>query len=101
VFVGVAQLIQEDDATFVVNAWTHLVVLFHLLFPVLVWNRVTRPVMLILAALMWSSLAVVTGLVSYCVLMFIASLAFITPETMCRLGHGLQPSRPAAEVEAS
>jgi hypothetical protein len=88
------------NATFVVNAWTHLVVLFHLLFPVLVWNRVTRPVMLILAALMWSSLAVVTGLVSYCVLMFVASLAFIKPETMCRLGHGLQPNGPAAEAEA-
>ncbi|MEQ8785503.1 MAG: hypothetical protein RIC55_04360 [Pirellulaceae bacterium] len=83
-------------APFVFNAWTHLVVLVNLTFPLLVWNRSARPIMLVLAALMWGSLALVTGLVSYCAIMFIASLAFVTPETMCRLGRRFQPSKPAA-----
>lgn len=86
--------------TFLYNAWTHLVVAFELAFPLLVWNRTARPIMLAVALVMWGSLALVTGLVSYCAMMLIGSLAFVTPETMCRLGDRLSPDKTEAASAA-
>lgn len=68
--------------TIVVNAWTHAIVAFELAFPLLVWVRLLRPLMLALSAVMWAALAVLTGLVSFALMMFIAGLAFVPPEVV-------------------
>ena len=69
-------------APFVINAWTHAIVLFELTFGILIWNRLARPLLLAVAVLMWGSLALLTGLVSYCVMMMVANLAFVSPESL-------------------
>jgi len=63
------------------NFWTHAVVAFELSFAVLVWNRLARPLLLWIAVVMWLSLALVTGLVSFCAIMMIANLCYVSPET--------------------
>ncbi len=67
---------------FVLDAWTHAIVLFELLFPLLIWNRLARPLLLIVAVIMWGSLALITGLVAFCAMMLVANLAFVSPETV-------------------
>ena len=71
-----------DQIPLAINAWTHAIVLFELTFGILIWNRLARPLLLGIAVLMWGSLALVTGLVSFCLMMLIANLAFATPEAM-------------------
>jgi hypothetical protein len=70
---------------YLVNAWTHAIVAFELSFSVLIWNRLTRPLMLAIGVVMWSLLALVTGVIAFSVVMVIATLAFVSPEQM----HGL------------
>lgn len=81
-------------APLAINAWTHLIVLFELAFPLLIWNRLARPLLLIWAVVMWLSLSLITGLVPFCLSMLLANLAFVEPATMRRLA-GL----PAADTK--
>jgi hypothetical protein len=69
---------------FLLNAWTHLIAWAQLLFPFLVWNRFTRPVILAAAALMWISLLPLTGLTSFCLLMLVGLGCFLPAEAFAR-----------------
>lgn len=69
------------------DAWTHLIVLVELSFPILVWIPLARPLMLATGALVWASIAVLTGDITFALMMGIASLAFISPagvQACCR-----------------
>ncbi|WP_254508307.1 HTTM domain-containing protein [Anatilimnocola floriformis] len=59
-----------------VNAWTHAIVYFEILFPVLIWNRFARPILLIIAIPIWLSIALATGHVMFALTMITASIAF-------------------------
>jgi len=50
-------------------AWTHFIVAVELSYPILIWSRWARPMVMAAAILSWASLAVVTGRVSFCLLM--------------------------------
>jgi hypothetical protein len=63
----------------VIDLWTHAVVLFEIGFPVLIWVPLARPLLLAIAAVVWGSLALITGEVTFAVMLMIASLAFISP----------------------
>ncbi|MGD9724222.1 MAG: hypothetical protein AB7O59_23870 [Pirellulales bacterium] len=65
-----------------INAWTHLIVLAELAFAILVWVPLARPLVMAAAALAWISLALVTGEVTFALMMGIASLAFVSPELL-------------------
>jgi hypothetical protein len=67
---------------YLLDAWTHAIILFELSFPLLIWNRLARPLLLVVAVVMWSSLALITGLVAFCAMMLVANLAFVSPEAM-------------------
>ncbi len=62
-----------------VNAWTHAIVAYQLSFAILVWNPLARPLLLTLGVIVWTSLALITGLVAWSAMMVIASLAFVDP----------------------
>ncbi|MEZ6073260.1 MAG: HTTM domain-containing protein [Pirellulales bacterium] len=84
---------------YIINLWTHGIVLFEFAFPVLIWNRTARPMLIVLAALHWSMLALITSLVPFCVMMFIATLAFVEPPVvrglMARLSHATTAPVPS------
>jgi hypothetical protein len=77
-------------APLVVNFWSHAIVAYLLLFGLLAWNRLARPILLSLGVFIWVSLALVTGLVAWCATMLIASLAFIEPHPIRALAAGKQ-----------
>jgi hypothetical protein len=67
----------------IVNFWSHAVVYVELAFPILVWPRLTRPLILAAAALAWLSLIPATGLWLFSLTLIVASLAFV-PAEGCR-----------------
>jgi hypothetical protein len=69
---------------FLLNAWSHFIAWTQLLFPFLVWNRFTRPVILAAAALLWASMLPLTGLTSFCLLMLLATLCYLPPGVLAR-----------------
>jgi len=62
-----------------IDAWTHAVVFFELAFPILVWIPLARPLVLTAGLIIWTSLALVTGDITFAVALAIASMAFIPP----------------------
>jgi hypothetical protein len=69
---------------YLLNAWTHFIAWTQLLFPFLVWSRFARPIILAAAALMWLSMAPLTGLLSFCLLMLIGLGCFLPAESFAR-----------------
>ncbi|MDA0658190.1 MAG: hypothetical protein O2931_09050 [Planctomycetota bacterium] len=59
-----------------INVWTHAIVGIELLYPVLIWNRWTRPLIMMAAIVSWTSLALVTGRITFCLLMIGLQVAF-------------------------
>jgi hypothetical protein len=62
---------------YVISACCYAVLLWQTAFPILVWNRLARPLMLVVNAVMWLLLAPITGHVAGAVMMIVASLAFV------------------------
>ncbi len=62
-----------------IDLWTHTVVFFELSFPILVWIPLARPLALAAGLVVWTSLALVTGDMTFAVALAIASMAFISP----------------------
>jgi hypothetical protein len=67
---------------YLVNFFTHAIVLYELCFVFLIWNPLARPILLVLGAFVWAGLALVGGSVSFAVIMFVATLAFVSPQPL-------------------
>ena len=80
-----------------VDLWTHAVVFFELSFPLLVWIPLARPLVLALGFLIWTSLAMVTGDITFSLMLCIASLSFARPDLIRSL---IERSRPAVPTPA-
>lgn len=65
-----------------VYLWTHAIVAYQAAFPVLIWNRLARPLLLALGIVVWGSLAPITGLIPFSLMMIVASLAFVPSEVV-------------------
>jgi hypothetical protein len=59
------------------NGWTHMFVLINLLFPILVWNRLLRPLMVMLGIIAWTLMIPLTGQVLYVAAVVTAMCAFL------------------------
>jgi hypothetical protein len=64
-----------------VNFWTHAVVYYELAFPILVWNRYARPLVLGISIVIWISLVLASGLLLFGLTMVVATAAFVPAET--------------------
>jgi hypothetical protein len=76
---------QSIDLTWLANwpllgiALTHLVILFEVFYCVLIWNRLTRPVILFLVIVMHLGIASCMGMITFGLAMIVGNLAFISP----------------------
>jgi hypothetical protein len=68
------------DSMYLLNFWTHGIVLFEFAFALLIWNRLARPILIVAAVLVWGSVALVSGMVGFALVMLAATLAFVPPE---------------------
>lgn len=62
---------------FLVDFWTQAIVFFELGFGVLIWKRWARPMLLVVAVPMWLSLAVLTGLIPWPLMMLTANFCYL------------------------
>jgi hypothetical protein len=69
---------------YLLNLWTHIHLLYELSFPGLVWPRMTRPIMLWTGVVLWLLMLLASGLVTFCLLMIVASVAFVPAERLRR-----------------
>ena len=67
---------------YLVAVWTHLIVLVEIFFPIFIWNRLARPLVLVLGAVTWFSLMLISGMAPFYALMLVAGLSFVGPERM-------------------
>jgi len=65
-----------------VELWTHAQVYFELGFPLLIWNRLARPLVLVFAAVMWTLLVLATGQTLFALMITVASLGWLPAESL-------------------
>ena len=70
------------SSPYVLDALTHASVLFDLLFAMLIWNRLARPLLIGLSVVVWTSVSLITGLVGFAAIMVVANLAFVPSEAV-------------------
>jgi hypothetical protein len=68
-----------EDNFRLVAAWSHAITFYLLAFPVLVWKRLARPLVLIVGLFVWSSFALASGWVPFCLAMLTGLAAYIEP----------------------
>lgn len=62
---------------YALNLWAHVHLLYEFLFAGLIWNRLTRPIMLWAGLVLWPMLLLASGMVTFPLLMMVANLAFV------------------------
>jgi hypothetical protein len=77
---------------YLINFWTLGIVYYELAFPIFIWNRLARPMMLALGVLIWLALILATGHLLFGLTMLAAGLAFV-PAEFYRGGRGESVSR--------
>lgn len=91
------------DWPLVINTVTHLTVAFELSYCVLVWNRWTRPLMLLGAVALHLGIVVALGMPTFGLAMLIANVSFISPSFVRSLiggPAGREPSESATTIRA-
>jgi hypothetical protein len=61
----------------IVAAWSHAITLYLLAFPVLVWIRLARPLVLAIGIVIWLSIAAATGWLMFGLAMLVGLVAFV------------------------
>jgi hypothetical protein len=83
----------------IVGAWSHIITLYLLAQPVLVWNRLARPLVLAVGVFVWVSLALASGWVMFCLAMLTGLVAYLDPlsirDRLAGRAAGVSPSRAA------
>lgn len=80
---------------------THVTLFWETFYCALVWPRWTRPIVLLLAVLVHGGIAIFLGMPTFGIMMIVANMAFIEPETTERWLKGLfgrLRSQPGANV---
>lgn len=70
-----------------VNLMTHVTLFWEIAYSALIWPRLTRPIMLILAIPLHLGIAVCMGMVTFGIIMLVANMAFLRPELV---RHGFE-----------
>ena len=76
-----------------INALTHITVFWEIFYSALIWPRLTRPVMLLLAIPLHMGIAICLGMLTFGLIMLVGNMAFIPPELIRALLSGRSPQQ--------
>jgi hypothetical protein len=65
-----------------INFLTHLIVAYMFFYGLLVWRPLAFPLVVIVSLLIWTFLALVTGAIGYCALMFLLNVTFVPSDRL-------------------
>jgi hypothetical protein len=68
------------DYPLVINVMTHVTVYWELSYCALVWPRLTRPIVLLLAIPLHLGIAICLGMITFGLIMLVGNMAFVPPE---------------------
>lgn len=68
----------------VLNVWTHSVLLYELAFALLSWHRLARPILFAAAIPIWVSVGLISGSLDFAAVMLACTLAFVPPEWLVK-----------------
>jgi hypothetical protein len=80
-------------AGYLINLWTHVTVGFALLFGILIWIPLLRPLLVALAVPFWLSIGLLSGQVAFAGAMLVATLSFLPAQTVGRWVEAAQRRR--------
>ena len=85
-----------------INVLTHVTIVWEVSYAALIWPRLTRPLMLLLAIPLHLGIALCLGMTTFGLAMLIANLSFVPPEHVrAILGRGeTNPVEPETDIEA-
>lgn len=92
---------QSLDMTWMANhplliaAMTHVTVFWEIFYSALIWPRLTRPVMLLLAIPLHMGIAVCLGMITFGLIMLVGNMAFVPPGFI----RGLWPSESGPQQD--
>jgi hypothetical protein len=72
------------DHIFLLNLWTHGIVVFEFAFALLIWNRLARPILFVATVIVWGSVGLIGGMLDFTAVMLGATLAFLPAEWLNR-----------------
>lgn len=90
-----------SDKPLLLNAWTHFIMFFQMLFGVFVWNQLARPLIVALAYVMWGLVALASGMYLFSAIMATATLVFVSPEWIERISPGSASLESRRETTAT
>lgn len=85
----------------VVACFTHVTVFWETFYPVLIWPRLTRPVMLALAVCVHGTIAAALGMPTFGLAMIIANMAFLDPSVVRRVVESVILRRSSRSIKSS
>ena len=68
------------DYPILINLMTHVTVFWEIFYCALVWPRLTRPIVLLLAIPLHMGIAICLGMITFGLAMLIGNMAFLPPE---------------------
>ena len=80
-----------------VSTLTHITVFWEVFYCVLVWNRLARPVVLLLAVLVHGGIALSMGMMTFGLVMLIGNMAFLSPVFV----HAVARLLPGADTKTT
>lgn len=85
----------------IINLLTHVTLAWEISYCFLVWNRLARPVMLLLAVPLHLGIALCMGMITFGLIMIVANMAFIPPEYVRAFFNRMFPYRPRKQVKGA
>lgn len=83
---------------YVVNFMTHVTIFWELSYSALIWPRLTRPLMLLIAVPLHLGIGLCMGMMTFGLVMLIANAAFLSPAIVRSFVDGLLGKRSRAEA---
>jgi hypothetical protein len=74
---------------------THITVFWEVFYCALVWPRLTRPVVLLLAVAVHGGIAMFMGMITFGTMMIVANMIFLEPDWIRKLLHRRKAAEPA------
>lgn len=69
---------------YLLNVWSHAIVVFEIAFAIFIWNRRLRPLLLGWSVIHWIGIAILLGQLPLAATMVGVNVAYLSGETLCR-----------------
>jgi len=85
----------------IINFLTHITLIWEISYCFLIWNRLARPVMLLLSIPLHLGIALCMGMITFGLIMIVANMAFLPPDVVRAFFNRILPQRPRRKTKGA